>query len=137
MAELKTKPNKRSVEKFLNSVTDKKKREDSFVILEIMKNVTDEEPVMWGDSMIGFGNYHYKYESGKEGDWFVAGFSPRKQNLTIYMMSGFSRQSELLKKLGKCKTSKGCLYINKLDDINISVLKQMIKKSETLLSKKQ
>ncbi|MGD8306698.1 MAG: DUF1801 domain-containing protein [Ignavibacteria bacterium] len=135
MAELKTKPNRKSPVKFLSSVVDEKRREDSFVILDIMKEITGEEPVMWGDSIIGFGKYHYKYDSGREGVWFVAGFSPRKQNLTVYLMSGAKRQGELLKKLGKHKTGKGCLYINKLGDIDLKVFKQLIKKSVSYLSK--
>lgn len=135
MAELKTKPNRRIVEKFLNGVIDKKKREDSFKILELMKNITGEDPVMWSDSLVRFGKYHYKYESGREGEWFVAGFSPRKQNLTVYLMSGVNRQAELLKKLGRFKTGKSCLYINKLEDIDLKVLKQLIKKSVSFLSK--
>ena len=126
MAELKTKQTKASVEKFLNSVKDEKKREDSFKILELMKKITKEEPKMWGPSIIGFGTYHYKYASGREGDWFLTGFSPRKQNLTLYIMSYLEKHKDLLKKLGKHKTGKGCLYINKLDDVNMNVLKELI-----------
>ncbi|MEJ2103609.1 MAG: DUF1801 domain-containing protein, partial [Ignavibacteriaceae bacterium] len=122
MADLKTKPNKASVEKFLNSVKDEKKRTDSFKILEMMKKITKEEPIMWGPSIIGFGSYHYKYASGREGDFFVTGFSPRKQNLTLYIMSGFKRSPELMKKLGKYKTGSSCLYINKLEDVDLKVL---------------
>ncbi len=135
MAELKTKPNRKSPVKFLNSVADKMRCKDSFVILDLMKEITGEEPVMWGDSIIGFGKYHYKYDSGREGEWFVAGFSPRKQNLTLYLMSGAKREEELLKKLGKHKTGKGCLYLNKLEDIDLKVLKQLVKKSVSHLSK--
>ena len=126
MAELKTKQTKASVEKFLNGVKDEKKREDSFKILELMKKITKEEPKMWGPSIIGFGNYHYKYASGREGDWFLTGFSPRKQNLTLYIMSYLEKHKDLLKKLGKHKTGKGCLYINKLDDVDMNVLKELI-----------
>src|SRR3990172_5009026 len=126
MAELKTKQTKASVEKFLNSVKDEKKREDSFKILELMKKITKEEPKMWGPSIIGFGNYHYKYASGREGDWFLTGFSPRKQNLTLYIMSYLEKHKDLIKKLGKHKTGKGCLYINKLVDVDMNVLKELI-----------
>ena len=91
MAELKTKKSNASVKKFLDSVPDQKKRQDSFVILDLMKKITKEEPKMWGPSIVGFGNYHYKYESGREGDWFITGFSPRKQNLTVYIMLGFKK----------------------------------------------
>ena len=126
MAELKTKPNKLSVEKFLNSVKDDKKREDSFKILRLMKQITKKEPVMWGTSIVGFGKYHYKYASGREGDWFLTGFSPRKQSLTIYTMTYVEKHKDLLKKLGKFKTGKGCLYIKKLEDMDMIVLKELI-----------
>jgi hypothetical protein len=129
MAELKTKRNKGDVEAFLNSVPDEKKRRDSFTILELMKQVTGEEPKMWGDSIVGFGSYHYKYESGREGDWFVTGFSPRKQNLTIYIMSGFDEYDNLMSRLGKYKTGKSCLYIKKIDDVDQDVLQELVKKS--------
>jgi len=129
MAELKTKRNKGDVEAFLNSVADEKKRQDSFTILELMKKVTGKEPAMWGDSIIGFGNYHYKYASGREGDWFLTGFSPRVQNLTLYIMAGFDEYNQLLDKLGKHSTGKSCLYIKKIEDIDISVLKELVKRS--------
>ena len=135
MAELKTKPNEQSVEAFLNSVEDEKKRQDCFTVLEMMKQITKAEPQMWGTSMVGFGTYHYKYESGREGDWFVAGFSPRKQNLTLYIMAGFSRYDELLSKLGKFKTGKSCLYINKIEDVDLKTLKELIKQSVAYVSK--
>ena len=137
MAELKTKPNKVSVEKFLKSIKDEKKREDSFKVLELMKKITKEEPVMWGPSIVGFGKYHYKYASGREGDWFLTGFSPRKQNLTIYIMSGFKRYKELMKKLGKHKTGSSCLYINKLEDIDMKVLKELITESVKYMKTKK
>jgi len=129
MAELKTKRNKGDVEAFLNSVADEKKRQDSFTILELMKKVTGEEPEMWGDSIIGFGNYRYKYASGRESDWFLTGFSPRVQNLTLYIMAGFDEYNQLLGKLGKHSTGKSCLYIKKIEDIDINVLKELVKRS--------
>lgn len=129
MAELKTKPNDQSVEKFLNGVTNEKKQKDSKAILELMREVTGEEARMWGDSIIGFGSYHYTYKSGREGDWFLTGFSPRKQNLTLYIMAGFDEYDELLDKLGKYKTGKSCLYINKLDDVDTDVLRELVKRS--------
>ncbi len=135
MAELKTKKNESSVTKFLDGVKDEKKRQDSYTILKLMKQITKAEPKMWGTSMVGFGSYHYKYASGREGDWFVTGFSPRKQNLTLYIMSGFSKYPDLLKKLGKFKTSKGCLYIKKIEDIDIATLKELIKQSVGYLKK--
>ena len=136
MAELKTKPNDQSVQDFLNGIENEQKRKDSFAILEMMKAVTKAEPKMWGASIIGFGSYRYKYASGREGDWFLAGFSPRKQNLTIYMMSCFAKQEELLAKLGKYKTGKSCLYIKKLADIDENVLKEMIIHSIETMSKR-
>ena len=129
MAELKTKRNKGNVEAFLNSVPDEKKRQDSFMVMELMKQVTGKEPEMWGDSIVGFGSYHYKYASGREGDWFITGFSPRKQNLTLYIMSGFDEYDQLLNKLGKHSTGKSCLYIKKIEDVDFDMLKELVKKS--------
>jgi hypothetical protein len=134
MAELKTKQNEQSVTDFLQAVPEERKRKDSFAILELMEEVTGLEPKMWGDSIVGFGNYHYKYSTGREGDWFVTGFSPRKQNLTLYIMSGFDEYDDLLKKLGKYKTGKACLYVNKLEDVDVSVMKELIQKSVAHLS---
>lgn len=129
MAENKTTPNDQDVEQFLNSIEDERKRKDSFTILELMKQVTGMEPTMWGSSIVGFGSYHYKYESGREGDMILAGFSPRKQNLTLYNMSGFERYDDLIKKLGKHTTGKGCLYIKRLDDVDLPTLKSLIEES--------
>jgi hypothetical protein len=129
MAELKTQKNDASVEAFLNGVENQKRREDAFVILDLMKKITKSEPSMWGSSIIGFGSYHYKYASGREGDWFLVGFSPRKQSMSLYIMSGFKRYDEILSKLGKYKTGKSCLYINKLEDIDMNVLEQLISAS--------
>ena len=126
MSELKTKVNTASVEKFLNAVPDEQARKDSYEILKIMKQVTKEEPKMWGASIVGFGSYHYKGASGREGDWMLTGFSPRKQNLTLYLMHGFDVHKDLLKKLGKYKTSMGCLYIRKLEDVDKKVLKELV-----------
>lgn len=135
MAELKTQKNDASVEGFLHSVENKRRREDSFVVLELMKEVTGEEPIMWGSSIIGFGSYTLKYANGREADWFVAGFSPRKQSLTLYIMDGFARYDDLLGELGKHKTGKSCLYINKLDDVNLDILKEIIAKDFAAFSK--
>ena len=129
MAELKTKLNNASVTDFLNGIADEEKRADSFEILKLMQQVTKQEPKMWGSSIIGFGDYHYKYKSGREGDWFITGFSPRKQNLTLYVMGSYNPHTDLLKKLGKHKTGVGCLYINKLKDVDAKVLKELIKQS--------
>ena len=129
MAENKTKQTKASVDKFITSIKDESIREDCNTIIKLMKSVTKEEPKMWGPSIIGFGMYHYKYASGREGDMCITGFSPRKQNLTIYLMLGFEKQKVLLKDLGKYKTSKSCLYIKSLKDVDIKVLKEMINSS--------
>ena len=134
-AELKTKVNDASVTDFLRSVADEQKRKDSFEILKIMKQITKEEPKMWGSSIVGFGSYHYKYESGREGDSPIMGFSPRKQNLTLYLMRGLNSHADLLKKLGKHKTSVGCLYIKKLSDIDVDVLKELISDSLKAIKK--
>jgi len=128
-AELKTKLNDASVTKFLNGVADEQKRNDSFEILEMMKQVTKEEPKMWGSSIVGFGSYHYKGKSGREGDWMLTGFSPRKQSLTLYLMGGFDTHAALLEKLGKFTTSVGCLYIKKLADVDQKVLKELLQAS--------
>lgn len=130
MAELKTLENDASVKEFLNSVPDETKRKDSFTLLKLFEQVTGLKAKMWGTSIVGFGKYHYKSERSKqEGDWPLTGFSPRKQNLTIYIMPGFAKLGSILKKLGKNKTSKGCLYINKLSDVDEKVLAEIIKKS--------
>lgn len=121
MATNKTKANTVDPHAFLATVDDPVKRADSEEVLAIMKRVTGEEPVMWGSSIIGFGSYHYRYESGREGDFFLTGFSPRKQNLTLYITPGFSAYEDLLAQLGKHKLGKSCLYIKKLADIDIGV----------------
>ena len=129
MAELKTKQTDESVTEFLNGVPDEKKRQDSFAILELMTEVTGAEPRMWGDSIVGFGSYHYRYASGREGDWFVTGFSPRKQNLTLYIMAGFDNYGQLLQNLGKYKTGKSCLYIKRLEDVDLDTLRELVSQS--------
>jgi len=134
-AELKTQVNEASVESFLNTVKDEEVRKDCFEILKMMKQVTKEDPKMWGASIVGFGSYHYKDASGREGDWMLTGFSPRKQNLTLYLMGGFDLHKELLKKLGKFKTSVGCLYIKKLDDVDKKVLKELVTESVKTMKK--
>jgi hypothetical protein len=126
MSELKTKLTDESVEQFLDSIPDEKKRQDSYALLDLMKQVTGFEAKMWGSSIIGLGSYRYRYASGREGDWFLAGFSPRKQNLTLYIMSGFDQYDALMQKLGKHKTGKSCLYINRLEDIDLTVLRELV-----------
>jgi hypothetical protein len=133
--ELKTQLNDASVTDFLNSVEDEQKKKDSFEIMKMMKQVTRAEPKMWGTSIVGFGTYHYKGASGREGDWMLIGFSPRKQNLTLYIMPGFERYPELMKKLGKHTTGKSCLYIKRLSDVDMDVLKELMAESVKVMQK--
>ncbi|HEY3250641.1 MAG TPA: DUF1801 domain-containing protein [Ignavibacteria bacterium] len=127
MAELKTKPTNASVDIFLKGVEDQTRRGDCYKIISLMKKITKEEPKIWGTSIIGFGKFHYKYASGRGGDWFYTGFSPRKQALTIYLMGAFAKSPGLMKQLGKYKMAGGCLHIKKFDDIDASVLGKLIK----------
>jgi len=136
MAELKTVKNDQPVDLFLQKVEDPNKRQDSYTILEMMETITGEKAKMWGDSLVGFGDIHYKYASGRQGDWMLTAFSPRKQNLTLYIMSGFDQHAELLSRLGKYKTGKGCLYINRLSDVDQNVLRELIQESVALLKEK-
>lgn len=127
LADIKTKPTAASVEDFINKIEDEQKRKDSFVLLEMMKKASKEEPVLWSSSIIGFGNKRYKSPAtGREVDWLLIGFSPRKANLSLYISVGINEHEEALKKLGKHKTGVGCLYINKLEDVDLKVLKGMI-----------
>ena len=129
MAEMKTKPTGESVERFLNKISDEERRADCFQVAKIMEEVTGEKPKMWGPSIIGFGSYHYKYDSGREGDWMVTGFSPRKKDLTLYLMMGFEKHRDLMEKLGKHSSARSCLYIKRLSDIHVPTLKKLIKVS--------
>lgn len=129
MSEPKTKPTGESVTAFLDRVEDDRKREDAYAVMELMREVTGEEPQMWGDSIVGFGSYRYRYASGREGDWPLTGFSPRKQNLTLYINSGFEEYDNLMQQLGKHKTGKSCLYIKRLSDLDLDVLRQLVRES--------
>jgi hypothetical protein len=129
MDELPTKPSRESVAAFLNNVVDQRRLRDCRTVLRMMKEETKAEPKMWGSSIVGFGSYHYRYASGREGDWFLTGFSPRKRDLTLYIMPGFDRYDALLSKLGKYRTGKSCLYIKSLADVDLDVLKQLIRQS--------
>ena len=129
MAELKTRPTEASVTEFLDGVEHDRRREDGFTLLDLMRDVTGEEPRMWGPSIVGFGSYHYKYRTGREGDMPLVGFSPRKQSLTLYLMGDWEGRQELLARLGKHKTGKGCLYINKLQDVDLPTLGELIRQS--------
>lgn len=125
MAENKTKPTKSSVTVFLNKILDQQLRDDCFAIVEMMQKVSNCEPIMWGGSIIGFGTYHYVSDSGREGDWMMIGFSPRKQNISIYLMGGLRKVEDQLPKLGKYKIGGGCLYIKSLSDVHVTVLKKV------------
>lgn len=127
VAEIKTKETESSVEDFINGLKDEQKRQDSFVLLKLMQKVSKEKPKLWGSSMIGFGNKRYKSpKTGREVDWFKIGFSPRKANLSLHLVLDLQAHAASLKKLGKHKTGVGCLYINRLDDIDLRVLEELI-----------
>jgi len=128
-ADLKTKKTEASVEEFLNSITDEERRADCFAVVEMMKKATKAEPTMWGAAIVGFGHYHYKYASGRENDWFQMGFSPRKQDLTLYFCDGVHQHPERLSQLGKHKLGKSCLYVKRLADLDLKVLKKMMQES--------
>lgn len=136
MAEQKTKPTDQSVEIFLSNIDDEQVRDDCKTLVKLMKKVTGSAPKLWGSSIIGFGKYHYKYESGHEGDSCLTGFSPRKQNISLYVMPGAFEHTDLLKKLGKHKAGKGCLYIKKIDDVDLDVLEKLINASVKSLQKR-
>jgi hypothetical protein len=129
MAELKTKPTDQSVEQFLHAVEDERRRRDCFTLVELMRDITSAPPKMWGPAIVGFGDRHYRYASGRELDWFLTGFSPRKANLTLYIDGGFDDHGDLMSTLGKHKTGKGCLYVKSLSDIDLTALRTLIERS--------
>ncbi|MCY4077822.1 MAG: DUF1801 domain-containing protein [Acidobacteria bacterium] len=137
MAELKTRKNEADVEAFLDGIENEKRRDDCRAVVELMAEVTGKPPVMWGDSIIGFGSYHYRYATGREGDWMATGVSPRKQSLTVYIQTGFQRHAALMEKLGRHTTGKSCLYIKRLEDVDVDVLRDLVRDSYALLSKGQ
>jgi hypothetical protein len=136
MTEQKTKPTDVTVESFLDKVSSETVRDDCYTLVKLMKKVTGAKPKMWGPSIVGFGTYHYKYESGHEGFSCLTGFSPRKPAITLYVMPGIDEHEKLLKKLGKHKASKGCLYVKTLADIDVKVLEELITKSVAYVRKK-
>ena len=129
MTELKTKLTQASVDDCLDAIQDEQMRQDCRTVAKIMQAVANAEPRMWGDSIVGFGSYHYRYASGREGDWPLTGFSPRKQNLTLYIMAGFEQYDDLLRKLGKHARGKSCLYIKRLSDVHLPTLKKLVQAS--------
>lgn len=136
MAELKTKKTTASVSEFLNTIEDPKRRADCKRIARMMRDATGNRPAMWGDSMVGYGKYTYQYASGRSGEWFIAGFSPRKRDLTIYIMPGFSTCEDLMKRLGPHTTGTSCLYIKKLEDVDEAVLEELIRESVRIMREK-
>ena len=129
MTAVKTARTTASVNRFLKTITDERRRADCLAVLRIMKRVTRTDPAMWGTSIVGFGSYHYRYASGREGDWPITGFSPRKQALTVYVMTGFKRYPQLMEKLGKHSTESSCLYIKHVEDVDLVVLEDLIRES--------
>jgi hypothetical protein len=129
MAEMKTKPRTASVDRFLNSIKDEEVRKDCRVLVDIMQRATKAKPEMWGTKIVGFGRYHYKYASGREGDWMLTAFAPRKQNITLYIMGGFDRYDELMSRLGKHSCGKSCLYIRRLADVHLPTLEKLVNAS--------
>ena len=136
MAELKTVPTDQPVDQFIRELENDKQRADSRELVDIMRRITGAEPQMWGSSIVGFGSYHYVYESGTQGDWFLTGFSPRKRNMTVYVMNGFKNYEDKLTKLGKCRNSVSCLYFRKLDDLQVPVLEEILEDSVQYLQTK-
>ncbi len=136
MAAPKTVPTNQPVEEFIDRIDNENQRKDSRRLVEIMQRITGDQPKMWGDSIIGFGSYHYVYKSGREGDWLLTGFSPRKKNMTVYVMNGFKKYDEKLKKLGKCSNSVSCLYFKRLDDLEIGILEEILNHSVQYLRTK-
>lgn len=136
MSENKTQPTEQSVKSFINSLDDEQKIADSNALIDLMKEVTGCEPKMWGPSIIGFDQYHYKYESGREGNFLKIGFSPRKREFSIYLMCSFDKNEELMKKLGKHRTGKSCLYVKRLEDINMDVLRELVLESVKFVNEK-
>ena len=137
MAELKTKKNPASVTDFLSTVQNEKRKQDSIIVLELMKKITKTEATMWGPSIVGFGDFYYTTSDGKKHSWFLTGLSPRKQSLTLYLMTGLDHYEEILSRLGKHKTGKSCLYINKLEDIRLDVLAELITASVKFLNSRK
>jgi hypothetical protein len=129
MAEPKTKQNDADVDAFVGKIADERRRDDCREVLQLMREATGSEPKMWGSAIVGFGTYRYKYDSGREGDWPIISFSPRKDNLTLYIAAGIERFPDLLSKLGKHKTGKGCLYVKKLEDVDLSVLRTLLQEA--------
>ena len=134
-AELKTKPGSASASAFIAAIEDDQRRAECRTLAKLMKDLTGAPAKMWGTSIVGFGTYRYRYESGREGDWFLTGFSPRKQALTLYIMAGFDRYPEMVESLGKFSTGKSCLYVKRLDDVHMPTLKKLIRESVALMKK--
>ncbi|PWB62351.1 MAG: hypothetical protein C3F16_06745 [Betaproteobacteria bacterium] len=137
MAEAKTRPTKASVAAFLAAVPDEQRRKDGQAVAKLLREVTGEKPVLWGSNIVGFGTYVYRYADGREGEWPIVGFSPRKSELVVYVMPGFERYADLLARLGKHRTGKSCLYLKKLADVDLAVLKEIVSRSVAAMEKKR
>jgi hypothetical protein len=133
---MKTAPTAASVKAFIDAIPDEDRRRDCRAVMKIMRAATGASPKMWGPSIVGYGRYHYRYDSGREGDWFLAGFSPRKQDLTVYIMSGFPQHAGLMKRLGKHKTGSSCLYLKRLDDVDLGLLEELVRRSVAAVKKR-
>lgn len=133
---MKTVQNNSSVEDFINKIENEKRKSDALILLKLLGEISGEQPVMWGDSIVGFGKYHYVYESGREGDMFLTGFSPRKQNLVVYVMNGCKTYQKELNNLGKHRTGSSCLYLNQLSKIDLNVLESIVKNSVAIMRRK-
>lgn len=133
MADNKTVPSRLSVKAFVDSIEDLQKRKDCRALMKIMSRLTGNRAKMWGTNIVGYGSYHYRYASGREGDFFLMGFSPRKQALTVYVVAGFNKFPQLMKRLGKYKTGKSCLYLKRLSDVDVDVLEQLLEQSRAHL----
>ena len=129
MSELKTQQTNQSVDEFLLTIPDEQKRRDCATLLELMQEATGSKPVMWSSGIVGFGTYRYRYANGRSGEWLLTGFAPRKQNITLYIMAGFEQYNDLMQRLGTYKTGKSCLYIKRLADVDVAVLKQLVVES--------
>jgi hypothetical protein len=136
MNSTKTRPRDGDVEAFIGSIENEQRRADARMALDLFREVTGEEAQLWGPSIVGFGQYHYRYASGREGDWMLTGFSPRKQSMTLYIMSGFDGYEDLLGRLGKHRTGKSCLYVNRFTDIDLDVLRTLVSESVTEMKRR-
>jgi len=136
MAELKTRPTRASVKAFLDAIEDEDRRRECRVVMRILRQATGATPRMWGPTIVGYGTYHYRYASGREGDWFLTGFSPRARDLTVYIMTGLEEHGDLMRRLGRYRTGRSCLYLKKLADVDLEILAALVRRSVTKLRRR-